>query len=572
MQIPITRSFLYVLILLPIVLFCLFLWHFALDIPQGDDFELILNFLSDYVSKAATLQQKFALITEQWVEHRLAYTRIVVLFQYLLTGQVSFYLIIILGNLSLIGILFICWRQLQSAGYSLYYLFPISLLLFQPCYSYDGLLWPAATLAYNSVSFFAILTIHWLSNRRGVYFWLATISAIVCVYTFGNGVLIFVAGACVLLIQKRQKELVLWSGITILIIFIYFSNYQHYGNRNNPFHNLTNHSFYIFINFLVFLGSALNWDERWIKAVTFSDLPSIIAGAGVLIAFCFLLFTNLRSWIRVNSSKTTTEPKQDQYTVFLLGSLLFFVLTGILLCVSRGDKDMVYAHTNRYRINSVAGLIIAYCAILRFFKVKPLFYALITTTVGVVFILSFFHFYSIFAEYKRAFTAAQYNWVTTHQWFIYRDTSYWEESSKIIMKNVERNLNYQITTSPFSNVTIKEEALPNVRVERTDSTKLLTIDGNAAIANPFSKADDYYIAFKNMSTSTTYLVAAQYDRRSIRLVMMGEDYYYPNFHITLPYRHFPTGTYRIGVAHSKSNELDIKWQPFVFNTVKERNP
>jgi hypothetical protein len=148
----------------PLAVFSIFLGYFAVDMPQGDDFELVLHFLTNYISAGNGYAKKVALLTAQFVEHRLFYTRIVVLLQYLLTGQVSFYLIILVGNLSLLGILMVCWQQLKAAGYSLLYLFPVSLILFQPCYSYDGVLWPAATLAYNSVSFFAILTVHWLST------------------------------------------------------------------------------------------------------------------------------------------------------------------------------------------------------------------------------------------------------------------------------------------------------------------------------------------------------------------------------------------------------------------------
>lgn len=554
-----------VIFLFPIAVFCIFLGYFAVNVPQGDDFDLILHFLSRFVSAGNDYGQKVSLLTAQFVEHRLFYTRIVVLLQYLLTGQVSFYLIILLGNLSLLGIFIVCWKQLKTAGYSLLYLFPVSLIIFQPCYSYDGVLWPAATLAYNSVSFFALLTIHWLSTRRYLQFWLAVISAILCTYTFGNGILVLVAGLGLLVIQKRWKHTFIWIGICALVTALYFNDYTQIQSRNNPFQNISAHPLYIFVNFLVFLGSALNWDDSWPKFLTASDFESLVGGGTVLILACVVFYRSFKSLFL--SLRSADSPLSD----FLFGGFTFFVLTGLLICFSRVNKDELLLHINRYRINSVVVLVLGYLSFLPFLKKRITFYSLFLGGLVGFWFISYFNFYAVFSENKRIYQTGQHNWVNTNEWFIYRDTSYWEQASGMVMNEAQKNLGYTITASPFNQVINKEELVKDVEITKSEDTKMLTIEGKADDINHFGRGKDYYIAFRNKDKSTAYLIHTVYNRRSIRFFLMGQNYYYPVFHTDLTYKHFPTGKYQVGIATEQNKVLTIRWQPATFDAVQESN-
>ncbi|MFN8346777.1 MAG: hypothetical protein U0X91_17380 [Spirosomataceae bacterium] len=557
--------FVKLLFLFPLAVFCIFLGYFAVDVPQGDDFALILHFLSNYVSTGNDYTQKINLLTAQFVEHRLLYTRLVVLFQYLLTGKVSFYLIIFLGNLSLLGIFVLCWRQLKTARYSLLYLLPISLLLFQPCYSYDGVLWPAATLAYNSVSFFALLTIHWLSSRRPVHFWLAVVSAALCTYTFGNGMLVLLAGAGLLIVQKRWKPLIIWIGISVLIGAVYFHEYLLIQSRNNPLDNLSTHTLYVAINFFIFLGSALNWDDAWPKFLTLSDLNSLVGGI-IVFGFAgyvfYLSFVSLFSTIRRNNTVLFD---------FLFGGFVFFVLTGLLVSVSRVNEDSLLLHINRYRINSVVVLLLSYLTLIPFFEKHRRFYRLVPIGLTGFCLLSYFHFYAVFSEYKRTYSAGKFNWVNAHEWFIYRDTSYWEKASEMVTHQARQKLGYQIASSPFSQVISEEKPLKELKIKKSEAEKSISVEGYPDSAGFLGWGKDYYLAFRNVGQATTYLAQTHYNRRSIRYFLMGQPYYYPVFHANLSYRHFPTGKYQVGIALAEKNKLEICWQPVTFHTVQESN-
>lgn len=552
----------------PFVLFCLFLGYFAVNIPQGDDFELVLHFLTKYRAETGGILKKLSLITDQFVEHRLFYTRFIVLLQYWLSGNISFYSIILIGNLSLVGIFIICWQQLRFLKYPIYFLLPVSLLLFQPCYSYDGVLWPAATLAYNSVSFFAVLTIHWISTQRAFHYRLAFLSAAFCTYTFGNGFLILGVVAFLLAFQKRWKELAFWAAFSVLILLFYFAGYETLANRNKPFDNLIHHLGFVGINLLVFLGGALNWSEVWPKHLSGADLPSIIAGAIILVVFGQLIV----SFIKSSASKTATgsEASTGRLRCFLTGSLSFFVLTGFLLCVSRVDKDTILMHINRYRVHSVVALVLSYLYFIPFLQRKTVYNALLTGSVLGFWALSFFHFYTVFGEYKRTYLAAQHNWATTDAWFIYRDTSYWEEASKLAMHQAKRTLRYDVSTSPFAQIEETNEPVSDLKVRIEAKEKEVKIDGTTHALHPFNNTN-IYIAFRNIALAKTYLLPATYTKRSVRLVLMGNPYYYPQFKCEMSYRNFPDGEYQIGIAYEKNSRLEIKWQPAHFEQHQKNN-
>lgn len=555
--------------IVPFIVFCLFLGYFAVNIPQGDDFELVLHFLTKYQEENGGFLKKLSLITDQFVEHRLFYTRFVVLLQYWLSGNVSFYLVILIGNLSLVGIFIVCWRQLRFLNYPAYFLLPISLLLFQPCYSYDGVLWPAATLAYNSVSLFAVLTIHWVSTQRALHFKLAIISAAFCTYTFGNGFLILGIVAFLLAFQKRWKELLFWGAFTAIIFLFYFSGYETLSGRNKPLHNLTQHFEFIVINLLVFLGGALNWSELWPKSLSSSDLPSVVAGAFILTVFGYLIVNFLKAFATASKTEKAFDASQVRLHYFLIGSLSFFILTGLLLSLSRVDKDTILMHINRYRVHSVVALVITYIYFIPFLQKRISYNALFTGSVIGLWILSFFHFYPVFGEYQRTYKAAQHNWVTTGEWFIYRDTSYWEEASKLAMHKAKNTLKYDLATSPFSQIEETNESVPDLKINIANEE--IQIVGIAHSISPLKNNHNIYVAFRNAALSKTYLLPAVYTKRSLRLVLMGNSYYYPHFNFNSSYRNFPTAKYQIGIAYEKDRRLEIKWQPTHFEHKQEND-
>nr|MCU0341796.1 hypothetical protein [Spirosomataceae bacterium] len=313
---------------------------------------------------------------------------------------------------------------------------------------------------------------------------------------------------------------------------------------------------YVFLNFLIFSGAALNWSEIWPKNLTPSDSWSIVVGLLVVLVFVKLVVEVLKKW----------PLKSSKMTYFLAGSLIFLLGTGFVLSASRLQKDEIWMHINRYRVHSVAALVLTY---LYFVPMLATRFTAFLTTLGVVFLffcLSYFHFYSVFDFNKRGFLAGQFNWTTTGEWFVYRDTPYWEGASKIVMQNARQSHLYQLDHTPFS-VIQPSATTTKLNVKHQAAEKILSISGESPQIRFRQNPVDYYFVFKNLSTHKTYLHAAQYDARSVRLVALGNPYYYPTFHTYLHYRHFPAGQYQVGYATvSPDSRLQCYWQDFYFST------
>jgi hypothetical protein len=376
---------------------------------------------------------------------------------------------------------------------------------------------------------------------------------------------VLIAGLGVLVLQKQWKHTFIWVGICALVMVLYFNDYTQIQSRNNPFQNIIAHPFYVFVNFLVFLGSALNWDDSWPKFLAISDFESLVGGSIILILACVVFYRSFKTFF------ISSRSRDSQLSDFLFGGFTFFILTGLLICFSRVNKDELLLHINRYRINSIAVLVLGYLSLLPFLTRRITRYSLFVGGLIGFWILSYFNFYAVFSEYKRIYTSGQYNWATTHEWFIYRDTSYWEKASGVVMEQAKKHLGYSITESPFSQTIEKEEIVNDLTINKSEKEKMINIEGKANTVNHFGSGKDYYIAFKNEDNSTAYLIHTLYNRRSIRFFLVGQSYYYPVFHASLTYKHFPTGKYRIGIATEENKVLTIRWQPYTFDAIQESN-
>ena len=75
--------------------------RYAVDIPDWDDYDAVLGFLSDF-QLAKSGAEKIMLLFSQHNEHRIAIDRIISLFDFWLFGKINFYHLIFIGNFFLV--------------------------------------------------------------------------------------------------------------------------------------------------------------------------------------------------------------------------------------------------------------------------------------------------------------------------------------------------------------------------------------------------------------------------------------------------------------------------------------
>lgn len=221
----------WLVVLLPVVVYALVWQYYAVNVPKWDD-----HALREYLYRSdqeTTLSGKIYQLFKQHNEHRIVYDRMVAALDYRLFGKLSYVHLMVVGNLSLVGLLVVFGAMLLGAGKSRIALLPVSLLLFNLSH-WENMFWGMAALQNFSVVFWVVLTVYLLSSTN---LWGGALaSAVLATLTSGNGLLVWPIGFVLLLLQtpdiaprrsvgavnRPARLLLIWAGVAALTITLYF--------------------------------------------------------------------------------------------------------------------------------------------------------------------------------------------------------------------------------------------------------------------------------------------------------------------------------------------------------------
>lgn len=325
--------------LVPVGTYFSFLAIYAVNVPLFDDHAL-RNFLVSYQA-ADSFAEKFALVFSQHNEHRIGYDRLVVLLQFWLTGEINFVGMMIIGNLSLIGILWIFYRIFAQTGRSLWAFVPVPYLLFSLAL-HENTFWGMAALQNFTVVFFVLLSLFHLARPGTRALLWACLSAVAAVYTSGNGFLLLPVGVGLLALQQRWRDLLIFSSVSAVFVTIYFVGYQPPpGNPDQiPLTELGRYA----RGFLLFLGAMA--DLRPQSASRYG--PILLLGTLLLIYATVFAVLTILFFNRVRS-----EPRRRTVHLFLTALFAFVLVTALLVVYSRLSFGETVLLTSRYKIYSV---------------------------------------------------------------------------------------------------------------------------------------------------------------------------------------------------------------------------
>ena len=347
-------KYIYVMfILLPVAVFFWLLCRYSLNIPYSDDVELILNFLN-YYSGVSGFNEKITAIFWQFNEHRLVINKLFVLCYHYLFGAVNIRMLIIIGNLFLFGLFLFLFRSFkyginkpsgderQVLHDKLLFFIPVAFFLFQPQY-YMTIFWATASIEQLVVLFFSFMSIYCLDRKKTGYFIISAVFAIMAVFTNGNGMIVFLVGFFILLLQKRRALLFPWSAVMIISLCIYFYHYT-ITARMRSF-DIVN----IIIYFLIFTGSFM--DPLNIMNSSSGLKPVIIFvtfTAGIAVVLYFILLIK-------------KEYYKKNKTIYFY--LVFLLISGAVLSVFRSESGVEQLFDSRYRIIPVLILVLTYMSL-----------------------------------------------------------------------------------------------------------------------------------------------------------------------------------------------------------------
>ncbi|MBA4849273.1 hypothetical protein [Emticicia sp. BO119] len=371
------------LILIPPVLFGFIFQKYAINIPHWDDLA-VRNSLADFLTSDSFFN-KVRILFAQHNEHRIFLTRIFALFIFFLKGTLDLKLLMLLGNLSLIGILMILYRFRSHNHSALITLVPISFLLFNSGL-YENMFWGMAAVQNFWVIFLAFLSFYILiysyDKPTKTYFSITIATCFLGIFTSSNGILIPIIGTTILLFQKRYRELTAWVVPSVLFLFLYFFQYQSSPDKVSSF-NFSSIPI-IVKGFLAVTGNAI--DLSFLSPNKHLDL-SMATGVIILIIIGLFSFQVLFSKYNI---------RQRNNDLFLLSCLMFLVITCLGIAIGRISYGIEVLLTSKYKINSILILCISYLIILNSLvkqKQKKVITIAILLSIG-------FNFYTYLAEFQ----------------------------------------------------------------------------------------------------------------------------------------------------------------------------
>lgn len=419
-----------VMVLLIGVFFFLIVQNTA-NIPLGDDLYCLLQFTQKF-QDATSVSARFGLLTEQWVEHRIFFSRFAALLSWWLHGQVNFVTITLIGNAFLIGLTLLFRAQLRDMGFkNPLYLLPVALILFNPT-TFEANLWAGAATVYMPVCFFGLLVPHLLGRAGRVYFPLALVVAVVATFSFGNGMFSFLSGFLMLVYMRKFRNAVIWLSVMAVAVFLYFHGLEMHS-ATKSFDDVGVHfrnPDYLIYNLFTFIGSVGNYIENTNHGFRAENVPAFILGILLLAAIVFgagkLL---LRRWPVV----------YEKSEVVWLGMAAFICITAAAMSYSRTFGESMNTVSSRYRIYSMVFLILAYLWTLMYFKNRPAVRTAWIAGSSILLVFNYFICYEHIVNYGKSLYAGVYNYKTNHDWLIYRHTAYYAPASVAVSDSISKN-------------------------------------------------------------------------------------------------------------------------------------
>lgn len=324
----------------------LVLWCFqnaiTVNVPWWDDFHGIILPVYDLFTEKSFIG-KFLNFVSLNNEHRVVNDRIFTLLIYLVTGKFELKALALLGFVNLIGIFLVVVRVLRIQKVQWIALLPVPFLIFHAQY-YEGLQSLMVPFQNFSVILYMLLSLYFLVFRKS--FVAGFVFALAAIFSHGNGILVFILGAMVLLIRREYRQTALWTLLSVFTVFIYFLGYSkpEWANEAviSPWKNPVAAIRYGF----EFLGAySLNLVEisTGLANSSLKQLLPQLTGLAVVLLWLYLVLKKYP--LQKSSLQKLKDNPADQ---FLLGMAAFFLATGVMMGLTRTGFPVL----SRYTINS----------------------------------------------------------------------------------------------------------------------------------------------------------------------------------------------------------------------------
>ncbi|WP_461080760.1 hypothetical protein [Spirosoma flavus] len=408
----------YLLVAMPIVLFAL-VWNvYAINIPKWDDHAL-RAFLY-YSDQETTFTGKIHQLFKQHNEHRIVYDRIVTLLDYWLFGKLNFVHLMVVGNLSLVGLLAVFIAVLNRAGKSVLYAIPVAFLIFNLSH-WENMYWGMAALQNFSVVLWIIAAFYFLSFTN--HWLLAFIAATLATITSGNGLVVWPIGFLIILLRstthqsRSLRSLIGWIVGGGIVVGLYFTGFEKPGDITYVRPGVVD----LLKGWFAFTGAAAE------VVPVGSPLRSSIALGGLMtittigllgwsaFRYRFTILQAVQNLLRLKSSGKATQGFIPSVTLFFWACAAFLLGTAAIVAWARTGFGAEILITSRYKMYSLTLLALLYVYLISTSGERIGRWLLIGGSLGAIAFagISYLSFLDETIWWRHWFTTSQFNWTYT---------------------------------------------------------------------------------------------------------------------------------------------------------------
>ena len=538
----------------PILFFVYYVWHYTINIPFLDDNLYYTKAVVD-VNKSQSFVETFKIFMRQHTitEHKTPVSRIAAFLIYKITGKLNFFTFAQIGNLTLLGILFLFWRFFRKHAWNIVYFLPIPFLLFQ-MQTNENQFWMGCAWLYYPIGLWQMTTFYLLSYQKPRYFTFAMLSAVFVTFIFSNGMFVFFPATLILLYQKRYKDLGIMVMVAAVCLTIYFSSYSP-SPIVPPAFSIPN----ILTGFVLMLGA-------YVDVQDLHNLSPFTATAVGLIILGFLTYGGIWLLNRYFKNIQTENSSKTSDILFIVASMIALCMSAGAVAYSRytGEHGFEEMFASRYRFMSVLLMCLAYLFSLLLTKnmIRKIVFAIFLPITMLLYVYSYYYWHDYNVLYRERLAAAAFNFKFHNSWVLYPFDNDWTKQVDVVNIEAIKTGVYELPTLPF---TPFQEAINKDSVQYISdlSLKLTEQKDRFVVKNQTLDVEKPLEISQNIvlkSQSNTYLLPLIRERnRSKKDFFLNKNVFWKGFETNILKNTFVPDEYTIGLLKVQDGKYEIKY-------------
>jgi len=545
-----------------------FIAYFSTGIPQADDYPMMFQFLDKW-DMAFSFRDKYTLLTEQFLDHRMLAMKLTVLSVKGIFGKMNINAVNAVGVVIWLSTVYILYRAFKASGYTLLAFLPILLLTLHPGFGFDGLLWAATWMAFPWVIFFCLTSFYCLVfHEKKIAFILALALSCFAMFSHGNGILCCLIGFMVLIAQKKYRLSGVWAGISACCLLLFFYHYKSGGtSETSPLINVIERPLYVIFSIGAFTGGSMYFPDIEVTDLSVNNLPAIIFGLLIsllILSVAFYTFL-VRSFFRDNYG---SRFQTDKLLLFLSAIGIFIIATAVMISCVRTSSEVLHGFAARYHFYSALLISVTFMLLTAFLpsRISKAGYNLAAIFLGLTYCAGQYWYQTVeVADHVRIYEAGLYNSRNNGQWVLYKDARFWE-------RGVNKYSNEHIWPHGSENYSFPKVQLIPEQVAGLIHPSMLSGDNHLNIVNGentisvWVKGSSFQIpaisdnvdgVYVNLvSKNKSFLYPLRPERAGLRQFVKTGVYYKPDLKIHLQKKWFAPGIYRLNIFVRKNGK---KW-------------